>query len=168
MLTALAVDQDPGLNPDAAVWDRPQSVEVTLTAQQLTYPMGGGTVPTIEARALHYQDMLYVRLHWADAQPNDRTVAVEDFADAVALEFPAESAASVPSICMGQADAGVNIWYWRADGEAGPPDLPAEIYPNTLVDFYPSTDDLYYPARAVGNPVATRSAVQNLVARLLF
>jgi complex iron-sulfur molybdoenzyme family reductase subunit gamma len=105
-------------------------------------------------------------VQWSDATQDDTTTRVDDFADAVALEFPAKAAASVPSVCMGQADSGVNIWHWRADSEATERD-PNVVYPNSSVDQYVSKDDLWYPARAAGNPFARVDIgpVQTLVAQ---
>lgn len=165
VLTAQRVDTDPGLDPSAAVWAGAPPTEVVLTAQRITFP-AGGSVPMVEARALHHDETLYVRLTWTDETLNDRSFATEDFSDAVAIEFPADAASSVPSVCMGQADAGVNIWYWRADSETGIPATAADAQPNALVDLYPSEDDLFYPARAAGNPIALADgSVQNLVAQ---
>jgi len=165
-LTAWTADSDPGLDPSAAVWKRTQFIQAPLTAQAGSYAAGGGSIPVVWARALHYNDTLYVRLEWEDATQDDTTLKVEQFSDAVALEFPAKAVATVPSVCMGQADAGVNIWQWRADSEAGFAD-PSDRYANALVDMYPSKDDLYYTARAVGNPYAKpdQGPVQNLVAQ---
>lgn len=115
--------------------------------------------------ALHYQTRLYLRISWDDSTTDETTTRVQDFSDAVAVEFPAHSASSVPSICMGQADAGVNIWQWRADSQRGVQD-PAQAYPAALVDFYPSTDKLFYTAREAGNPYANpaQGPVQTLIA----
>jgi complex iron-sulfur molybdoenzyme family reductase subunit gamma len=163
-LTAFSTAKDPGLDPASTVWAGAPWVQIPMSAQQGTYAAGGGSIPVVAARALHYQDKLYVRVEWADATRDDTTTKVENFADAFAVEFPARSATSVPSICMGQADAGVNIWQWRADSQAGIED-PADVYPNALVDEYPSKDVMFYTARAVGNPYADTAAgpVQTLV-----
>jgi len=69
-------------------------------------------------------------------------------------------------VCMGQADSGVNIWHWRADSEVTERD-PNVVYPNSSVDAYVSKDDLWYPARAAGNPFARTDIgpVQTLVAQ---
>lgn len=168
LLQAIAVDADPGVDPSAAVWATAPVVEVPLTAQNIVYPNGGGTVPLITAQAVHYNETLSIRLQWSDDQPDQSSVATEAFSDAAALMFPAQSTTAVPAITMGQADAGVNIWYWRADSQIGVPDRPDAIYAGTLVDDYPFVDDPeFYPARAVGNPVAGNAAgpVQNLTAR---
>jgi len=164
-LTAYPSDGDPKA-PDSKAWDESLPITVPLTAQGGAYSAGGGSIPTISARALHHGDTLYVRVEWTDATADESTARVQDFADAVAVEFPARAATSVPSICMGQADLGVNIWQWRADRQAGIPEV-TEIHPNASVDGYPSTDDLFFTARAAGNPVANPAlgAVQNLVSR---
>ncbi|MEE9277288.1 MAG: ethylbenzene dehydrogenase-related protein [Dehalococcoidia bacterium] len=168
LLTAERVDAAPGLDPSAAVWNDAPTVEVPLTAQTIVYPNGGGTIPLVTAQAVHHAGTLFLRLAWADETQDDSSVATEAFSDAAALMFPAQSAAAVPAITMGQADAGVNIWYWRADSQVGVPDRPDEVYEGALIDDYPLADDpLFYPARAVGNPTAGGAAgpAQNLIAR---
>ncbi len=164
-LTAYESARDPGLDPNDDAWKDAVAVRVPLTAQRGSYA-AGGSVATVSAKALHYNDTLYVRVEWKDATKDESTTRVEDFSDAVALEFPSKTASTVPSVCMGQADAGVNIWHWRADSEAGLRD-PVEIYAGASVDGYPSTDALFYTARAAGNPYANPDlgAVQTLVSQ---
>lgn len=164
-LTAWQATEDPGLDPNAEVWKRAQFIQAPLTAQAGSYAAGGGSVPVVWARALHYQNRLYVRLEWEDSTKDDATLKPEQFSDGAAVEFPAKSATSVPSVCMGQADMGVNIWQWRADSESGFTDA-SDSYVSAFVDTYPTRDDLFYTARAVGNPYANpkQGAVQNLVA----
>lgn len=166
-LDARRVGDDPGLDPDAGVWDRAPAVETPMTAQAVAYPFGGGSVPVMDVRALHDGDTLFLRVEWEDDTLDDTTIRAEDFSDGVAVEFPAEGASSVPAVCMGQADAGVNIWQWRADRAGNLPQDAPELHPDAYVDLYPSTDDLYFPARNVGNPQAATDgpAVQNLVAQ---
>ncbi len=157
---------DPGLDPAAAVWDAVPPLAVPLTAQGQTYPVGTLTVPVIHARAIVHRGVLYVRLDWADATRDDRTVRVEQFADAAALEFPADAAASVPSVCMGQADVGVNVWHWRADSERGQQASLADAFPDAYADSPSALGELGYTARAVGNPYAAQGvgSIQDLVA----
>lgn len=168
LLSAIPVDTDPGVDPTASVWDNAPTVEVPLTAQNIVYPNGGGTIPLVSAQAVHFDGTLSIRLAWVDDAPDQSSVAVEAFSDAVAVMFPAQAASAVPAITMGQADAGVNIWYWRADSQIGVPLNPDSIYEGTLVDHYPFSDeDIFYPARAVGNPTAGDAIepVQNLIAQ---
>jgi len=164
-LVASESREDPGLDPASPAWSNARRVDVPLTGQLGIYSAGGGTTPSITARALHFDGAIYVRLEWADSTQDDATTRVEDFSDAVALEFPSSSASTVPSYCMGQPGSGVNLWHWRADSEVAEHD-PNLVYANTLVDMYPATGDLWYTARAAGNPVAQLGGtpVQTLIA----
>lgn len=171
-LVAWAADSAPGLDPASELWKRTAALDVPLTAQQVTYPHGGH-LPMVQARALHHDGTLYVRVEWEDPTADDRTVnpganaEADAFSDAVAVEFPATAASTVPSVCMGQADSGVNIWHWRADSQRGRPDGIEDLSSTGYVDGYPNTSDLFYTARQAGNPyaVVTDNPVQNLVAR---
>lgn len=165
-LTAYESGADPGLDPNHRAWSDAIAVQVPLTSQPGAYPTGGGSIPLVTAKAVHVGNRLLLRVEWQDATKDESTTRVEDFADAVALEFPSTVGTSVPAICMGQADAGVNIWHWRADSQAGLKD-PTEVYTAALVDMYPSRDTLFYTARAAGNPYADPEAgpVQTLVSK---
>jgi len=155
-LTALRSAEDPGLDPAAGAWSDAQEVALALTAQAVAYPFGGGTVAEVRVRALYHDRNLYLRVEWDDRSRDTTTDAVDKFTDAVAVEFPADAKASVPSVCMGQADGGVNVWQWRADHQG-----TAEA--EAVADFYPA--DASFPAEEVGNPVARRRrAAQDLVA----
>lgn len=159
---AWAVDDEPVMDGFAPEWQSIVPVFLSTTAQQVTPPMGGGTVGRLAVRAVHWEDRLYVMLEWADSTPDHVSARHESFADAAAIQFPAEAGSEVPYICMGQADQAVNIWQWRSEQQHEPPTLPDSGY----VDMYPSTDDLFFTARAAGNPLSQteRAGVQNLVA----
>jgi hypothetical protein len=162
-LMAYRATSSVGMDPHAGIWRRAPRTEIPLTAQQSVWPFGG-SVPMLEARALHRDGMLYIRLQWDDTTRDDDVTGIRDFVDAAAVEFPAAAATSVPALCMGQADNGVNIWQWRAGGADGRPHDITELSANGYVDRYPSTDDLYFPGRAAGNVVSQPHAVQDLVA----
>jgi hypothetical protein len=121
-------------------------------------------------------------VEWADETQNDSMVRVQDFPDAVAVQFPL--AEGPPYYCMGQLGGNVNIWHWKADWQAdidkGRQDIET-LYPNGYVDSYafaepaidmtitPAdyTDVNYVPALAAGNPFASAmhdSPVEDLVA----
>jgi complex iron-sulfur molybdoenzyme family reductase subunit gamma len=164
-LLGLAVDDAPGLDPASGAWASAPETRVQLTAQNVTYPFGGGTVPAVAVRALHHDDVLYLRVEWTDDTVDDATGRSEDFADAVAVQFPASPGSTVPAVCMGQADGGVNIWQWRADREAAAPQDIEDLHPDGYVDDYQETGDLFFPAREADNVVATSPpAVQDMVA----
>jgi len=165
-VTVWLAKDDPGLDPSAAVWSQIAPLQVPLSAQGMTYPKGTLGVPTLGVRAVMHEHALYVRVSWQDLTRDDSTARVDQFSDAVALQFPAKAASSVPSVCMGQADSGVNIWQWRADSERGVQAALADAFPRIAVDAVPTTVEPLYPARAAGNPYAAIDAgpVQNLVA----
>lgn len=162
-VTAWRVDQSPGVDPNASVWDEIRPTTVPMTAQQVAVPTGGGAVSSIRARAAHHDGTLFVSVEWTDSTMDDGSGATEEFADAVAIEFPAEPGSAVPAICMGQADGAVNIWQWRADRQTGLDQLGKGA---DYVDLYPSTDELFYPAQQAGNALAIpgADAIENLVA----
>lgn len=166
LLNAYESPGDPGQDPASAEWQHAFPVQVPLTVQAGSYAAGGGSILFASAKALHYKERLYVRIEWDDQTKDESTTRVQDFSDAVAVEFPAKSASTVPSVCMGQANGGVNIWQWRADSQAGLKD-PADVYSNSSIDGYPSKDTLFYTAREAGNPYAKADAgpVQTLIAQ---
>lgn len=166
-LTAYSAGGDEDLlDPWANDWVVAGEVDVPLTAQQVSYPMGGGSVPSAQVRALQADGVLYLRIQWVDETADTKGSQVDEYTDAVAVEFPSVAGSSVPAICMGQADGGVNIWQWRATNEAGLGESANDLFPDAQVDLYPSTEDLFFSAREVGNPVALSGAgsTENLVA----
>ncbi|MBK6560849.1 ethylbenzene dehydrogenase-related protein [Candidatus Amarobacter glycogenicus] len=136
-----------------------------LTAQAGQY-IAGGSVTAVKAQAVHPMKAGFTSASWSDSTKDEATLRAQDFSDAVALEFPASGETAVPAICMGQADAAVNIWHWRADSNAGLKD-PNQVYTSAQIDGYPYTDSLFYTAREAGNPFANPDlgAVQSLYSR---
>jgi hypothetical protein len=153
----------PTRDPDSALWKQASVLEVPLSAQSVTKPILPQTnIKSLTARALHNDTQMAILIEWADTSKNDDTVRVQDFRDAVAIQFPLGT--GQPFICMGQLDGNVNIWQWKADWQA---DLNARedmetLYPNMNVDQYPFatgampapkdyTDPNYVPALAAKN-----------------
>jgi hypothetical protein len=158
-------------DPSAGVWKHSVPVEVPLSAQLTVPPMGGGA-HTVKARALNDGQRLYVRVEWSDDTRDEITESVESFSDAAAIEYPVAAGEQVPSFCMGNPDAPVNIWHWKAswqaDVERGAPADIEDAHPNMEVDSYPFEDEeAFYPSQAAGN-VAARinrtGPVDNLLA----
>lgn len=156
------VDSEPIMDGSAPEWQSILPIFLPTTSQQVTPPMGGGAIERVAVRAVHWEDRMYVMLEWTDRTADWLSNQYESFSDAAAIQFPAGGGTEVPSICMGQADQAVNIWQWRADLQEARPDPNEGGY----VDTYPSEEDLYFTARAAGNPMAqaTPDAVQNLLA----
>jgi DMSO reductase family type II enzyme heme b subunit len=158
-------------DPFAAFWNDVQPVEVALSAQNLTRPMGGGGVATVQLRAAHDGKRLYVLSEWPDDTQDAAVDTTTSFTDAAALEFPATGTSRLPSFCMGDPGAGVNIWYWKADWQQ---EIDSGVaanrgrYANMQVDQYPQDGDpLFQTGLAAGNPLSAReheSPVENLVA----
>ena len=178
-LIATHVDGDlPLQDPDSALWQRSTAIDVPLSAQTVTTPRLNNTnVKSVKARALHNDQQLAILAEWSDSTQNDSMVRVQDFRDAVAVQFPLTE--SQPFICMGMAGTNVNIWHWKADWQA---DIAARkdmetAYPNMNVDYYPfATSDMpaptdyadpnYVPAFQTGNSFAQvhTTPVENLIA----
>ncbi len=157
-------------DPSADVWGKGSPIQVPLSGQNTVPPRGGGE-GTVTARALHYDGKLYVRMEWSDATKDESTSMQNEFTDAAAVQFPVEHGESVPAFCMGNPDAPVNIWQWKAAWQTGTGASVLDVqeaYPNIAVDLYPFEDEPeFYPAAASGNIVmrADRtSAADNLLA----
>lgn len=170
-LVALEAAGDvPAREPFDPFWNRLPAVDLPLSAQQTVPPMGGSRL-TLTARAVHDGERLYVLVEWPDASPERSVAAVQDFTDAAAVQFPAPAGTRIPAFCMGDPEATVNIWQWKAawqadleGGMAGTKDR----YPNAVADLYPfHEEEIFYPGRAAGNPFSLTdrtTAVDNLVA----
>ena len=157
-------------DPSASVWKRAAAVEVPLSAQNVVPPMAGGDAK-VTARALHDGDRLYIRLEWRDDAQDTSTIGQTEFADAAAVQFPVVVGEQVPPFCMGDPNAPVNIWQWKASWQTAVDDGFVQIeeaFPNTVVDLYPFEDeDVFYPSRAAGNILARTdrtTPVDNLLA----
>lgn len=71
-----------------------------------------GNVSEATVAAAHDGSTAWVRLEWADSdEPN------VEFPDCAAVYFPADGDA--PAGTIGSEDAGVNMWFWRADEDEG-------------------------------------------------
>ena len=171
-ITAMRTSESvPLREPWDGFWDRLPMIDIPLSAQQVTPPMGGRRW-TLTAGAVQDSNRIYVVTEWADASPDRSVGSSQDFTDAVAVQFPAIAASTVPALCMGDPTASVNMWQWRAawqaDVHCGFQGGVKSRYPNTAVDMYPSHDEeVFYPGRFAGNPfseVHRASAVDNLVA----
>lgn len=153
--------------PDDPIWDRTTPVEVALSAQNIARPMGG-TVRSVTARALHDGQRIYILLEWNDVTQNLSSQRPQDFRDGAAVAFPSVKGDTIPSFCMGQINALVNIWHWQADIDRR--DGPAtSTYPNMVSDGYQHQDEVTFrnPALAVGNILGEESRgspVENLLA----
>jgi hypothetical protein len=178
-LTAAQVSGElPLEDPDSPLWQQTTAIVVPLSAQTVSKPiLREAKVRSISVRAVHNNQKIAFLVEWDDESRNDQTVRVQDFRDAVALQFPLIS--GQPFFCMGMQGGNVNIWHWKADWQA---DLAAwqdmeSLYPDMNVDQYPFAqgdfpspadyrDVNYVPALAAENLFAAPrlSPVEDLVA----
>ena len=150
-------------DPADDVWEKGSPIQVPLSGQSTVPPHGGGE-GTVTAKALHDGEKLYVRVEWSDATKDESTSRQNEFTDAAAVQFPVTHGESVPAFCMGNPDAPVNIWQWKAAWQAARGSVldVQQAYPNAVVDYYPFEDEPeFYPAAASGNIVARADRTTN-------
>lgn len=177
------VNEDlPVEDPASNLWQQATALDVPLSAQNVSKPfLLNSKIKSVTARALQNSTQIAFLVEWADPTQDDSGVAVQDFRDAAALQYPLS--ATQPFFCMGQVGSDVNLWHWKADWQA---EITArkemeQEYPNMYVDYYPYaqaaegklasvaeyTDLNYLPAQAVGNLLAAAALstpVEDLVA----
>lgn len=175
---ALRVEGElPRDDPADGAWRRAPAHVVKLLLQDVTDPrLREASVETVSARALNDGQWLAIRLEWRDDQEDD-LVGPGRFSDAAAVQFPIAAGGAPPNSNMGDRDERVRIAYWRA-AWAAEGDPVERLRPHATTDHYPPeaapTEEgqarlkaLYSPAKAVGNPLATRPEgppVQRLLA----
>ncbi|GIK55607.1 MAG: hypothetical protein HND44_05010 [Chloroflexi bacterium] len=166
----------------AVEWQDATAVSVPLSAQIVAKPMfPQANVKAVDVRALYNDAQIAFLVEWADGTMDDTAVRVQDFADAVAIQFPLVE--GQPFFCMGQQGGNVNIWHWKADWQAGMDGRQDvnDVYPDMYVDGYTFadteagaaapvssyTDINYVPAMAADNLFAAptyASPVEDLIA----
>lgn len=151
--------------PTDPAWEKFDSVRVPLNPLwPEPYP-----VPAVAVTALHDGKRVAILLQWRDDIANGAPVRVDDFQDAVALQFSING--TTPFLGMGDANNPVNIWMWKAGWQQamdGPrPDVDT-VHPSIHVDKYFETRALYRTAEASGNLQASpslKSPVEDASAR---
>ena len=89
---------------------------IPLSAQYIA-PQQGGSILQVQARAAFNDKNLAVLVQWQDDTKDVASIPDKQvYSDAVAVEFPVKLVAGhQPFRCMGQTDAQVNIWQWKAE-----------------------------------------------------
>jgi hypothetical protein len=184
-VTIVAAEVDGALPLDdlqAGRWDEATAVSVPLSAQIVARPMfPQANTKAVAVRALYNNDQIAFLVEWEDETMDESAVRVQDFSDAVAIQFPLVD--GQPFFCMGQEGGNVNIWHWKADWQAklaGTQDVDT-VYPDMYVDNYTFADEEagasapassyedvnYLPALAAGNLFASLSypsPIEDLIA----
>jgi complex iron-sulfur molybdoenzyme family reductase subunit gamma len=131
--------------PDAPGWTAVPAADVPLSSAPSGVPNAGDTsVDRVHVQAARSDGELHLRLQWTDPTRNASAATPRAFADAVAVQFPADTS-SRPPIAMGGTDNRVNVWYWSAD--AGTQELLAggagstTPFDRTTVDAAATYDD---------------------------
>jgi len=134
--------------PSDPVWEKIESMRVPLNP---LWPERD-PIPAVAVHALHDGRRVAILCTWRDFIVNGAPVRVQDFQDAIALQFSLSGA--TPFLGMGDARNPVNIWQWKAgwqqeaDGERQDVDT---IYVSLHSDVYFQTNTLHRTAEAAGN-----------------
>jgi complex iron-sulfur molybdoenzyme family reductase subunit gamma len=101
----------------AEPWTEVPAATVSMSASGSSVPAADDiTVEKAKVQAVQTDERLYLRLSWEDPTADRSTDSTRAFADAVAVQLPA-NASSRPPLTMGGSDNPVNVWYWSADGK---------------------------------------------------
>jgi DMSO reductase family type II enzyme heme b subunit len=94
-------------------------------------------VPAVAVTAVHDGRRVAILCQWRDAIFNGAPVRVQDFQDAVALQFSLTG--STPFLGMGDSNNPVNIWMWKAGWQQSADGHFQDVhdqYNSQHVDFY--------------------------------
>jgi hypothetical protein len=140
-------------DPMDGFWDSIDPVRVPLN------PLWPEPDPiyAVAVTAVHDGRRIAILCQWRDAIANGAPVRVQDFQDAMALQFSLNG--NTPFLGMGDASNPVNIWQWKADWQQevqGQRRDMHDLYNSMHVDMYFETNALYRTAEAAGNVLAQR------------
>jgi mono/diheme cytochrome c family protein len=145
-------------------WERFDTVRVPLNP---LWPEKD-PIPAVAVHAMHDGKQVAILCQWRDPLLNGAPIRVQDFQDAIALQFSLSDA--TPFLGMGDAQNPVNLWQWKAgwqaEVESHRPDMH-DRYVSMYVDIYPQAGPLYVTAEAAGNLISTphKSPVEDANAR---
>jgi mono/diheme cytochrome c family protein len=151
-------------DPADPIWEKIETFRVPLNP---LWPEPD-PIPAVTVKTLHDGKRLVIHCSWRDPIANGAPVRVQDFQDAIALQFSING--TTPFLGMGDAKNPVNIWQWKAgwqqeaDGQRQDVDT---IYASMHNDLYFETNTLHRTAAAAGNLLAQyhRSPVEDANAR---
>lgn len=158
LVHALRVGQKLPLDPADPVWERIEPSRVVLNP---LWPEDD-LIYAVAVRAVHDGQRVAILCTWKDAIPDGAPVRIQDFQDAIALQFPLNG--NTPFLGMGDASNPVNIWQWKAgwqeEADGRRRDMP-DPYPAMHVDTYFASS--YATATDAGNLLAQphRSPVED-------
>lgn len=135
-------------DPTDPVWEKSETVRVPLNP---LWPEKD-PIPAVAVHAVHDGKRVAILCTWRDTIANGAPVRVEDFQDAIALQFSLNG--NTPFLGMGDARNPVNIWQWKAGWQQeadGQRQDVRTVYVSMHSDVYFQTNALYRTAEAAGN-----------------
>lgn len=102
-------------NVNDAVWAKTPAQEVSLATAPAFHPDAAAIAAGVALKVQAVQDKknIYLRLSWQDGSANAQIRGLNDFKDAVAVQFPTNKNKAT-SPFMGEKGKRVNIWRWAA------------------------------------------------------
>lgn len=151
VVRARRLSQSLPTDPADPFWETLDPVRVPLS------PLWPETnsIPAVAVSAVHDGTRVAILCTWRDPIANGAPVRVQDFQDAVALQF--STTGRTPFIGMGDKDNPVNVWQWKAGWQQERGELRPDVntvYASMHADLYFQTDALYRTAEAAGNLLA--------------
>jgi len=139
------------VSPTDGQWADAPTRTVSLQAQQMAVPYGGGSVDEVDVQALSNDSHVAFRLGWDDPTMDTNISEPEAYSDAAAIML---RGGEQPPITMGATGEPVNIWYWRASWQFSNKSSGGDMY------AYPHPDDETQPGAAAGNPLSRNDYTQ--------
>jgi complex iron-sulfur molybdoenzyme family reductase subunit gamma len=125
------------------------------------------SVERMSVQAARTESRLFLRLSWTDPTADRNSTTPRAFADAVAVQLPANRSAR-PPIAMGGSGNLVNVWYWSADGTtdellAGGPGTTTRFERGTVVTDATHADGRWHVvlSRPLDATTEHRTAIPN-------
>ena len=135
-------------DPVDPAWEKLESFRVPLNP---LWPERD-PIPAVTVHAVHDGKRLALHCSWRDPIINGAPVRVQDFQDALAVQFSLTG--RMPFLGMGDANNPVNIWQWKAgwqkDADGQREDVDT-TYASMHSDTYFGNDQLYRTAYRAGN-----------------
>lgn len=136
-------------DPFAAAWNTAPRQRVSLNSLWNK----NEAAPDLMVRSLNDGQTIAFLLEWNDSSKDTSTVLPQDFSDAVALQF--FSGHGNATLAMGDENAQVTIWHWKADWQEhidhGKRAGPQDAHPWMVDEPYPLPGSA---AMEAGNPIA--------------
>lgn len=143
-------------DPKDGMWGKAVAINVPLVPQVMAKPrIYESKIKELKVRAMHNTKDIAFLIEWEDST-EDSAADIDKFSDAVALEFPSQTAKEKPHFAMGDKESTVNIWFWKASWQK----------PIDGEKLYAMVDD-FAGGIEVGNPVSKPRAipVENIIAQ---